>query len=73
MRRTMSFLSGSLMGALVGATLALLFAPSSGDELRAQMQARSDRIQSEVKAAAANRRAELEQQLATLRQPPKQF
>ena len=40
MRRVTSFLSGSLVGALAGAALALLFAPSSGEELRQQMQER---------------------------------
>ena len=71
MRRTMSFLSGTAMGALVGAALALLFAPASGEELRNQMQERANRMQSEVQNAAAARRAELEQQLAVLRQPQK--
>lgn len=71
MRRTMSFLSGTAMGALVGAALALLFAPASGEELRNQMQERANRMQSEVQNAAAARRAELEQQLAALRQPQK--
>jgi gas vesicle protein len=71
MRKTMSFLSGSMIGALFGAALALLLAPSSGEELRNQMQERADRVQNEVKAAAATRRTELEQQLASLRQPQK--
>lgn len=71
MRRMMSFFSGSIIGALVGATLALLYAPASGDELRNQMQSRAEHIQGEVKAAAANRRAELELQLSNLRQPQK--
>ncbi len=57
------------MGALVGATLALLFAPTSGDELRGQIQDQSARVQEQVKLAAAERRAELEQQLAALRAP----
>jgi gas vesicle protein len=71
MRKTMSFLSGSMIGALFGAALALLLAPASGEELRNQMQERADRVQNEVKAAAATRRAELEQQLASLRRPQK--
>ncbi len=69
MKRTISFLSGAVMGGLVGATLALLLTPASGDDLRAQMQAQAQRIQAEVKEAAAARRTELEEQLITLRKP----
>ena len=69
MNRVLSFLSGVFMGALGGATLALLFAPTSGDELRGQIQEQSARVQEQVKLAAAERRAELEQQLAALRAP----
>lgn len=71
MRRMLSFLSGALMGALVGATLALLFAPSSGEGLRDQLRERVAALQEEVKRAAAERRAELEEQLAGLRMPQK--
>jgi len=69
MRSVMNFLSGMVMGALVGATLAILLAPSSGEELRYQLQSRVDTIQSDVKQAAASRRAEMEQQLAEMRAP----
>jgi len=69
MKGVMSFLSGAIMGGLVGATLALLFAPASGEQLRLQMQERADQIQQEVKQAAETRRIELEQQLAELRTP----
>lgn len=69
MRRIFSFLSGALLGGFVGASLALLFAPISGDELRLQVQSQAARIQGEVKKAAAERRKELEEQLASLRAP----
>ncbi len=71
MQRIISFLSGLAMGALVGATLALVLTPSSGEELRAQVQERVSRLQDELKQAAADRRAELEQQLTILRDPQK--
>ncbi len=71
MQKARSFLSGSLFGLLAGAAIALLFAPSSGEELRNQMQDRANRIQSDVKQAAETRRTELEQQLANLREPPR--
>jgi gas vesicle protein len=67
MKSARSFISGTLWGGLVGATLAILFAPASGEELREQMRARAERIQAEVNQAATQRRVELEQQLAALR------
>lgn len=69
MKKFFSFLSGAVIGGLVGATLALLLAPYSGDQLRLQMQERTQRLQEEIKVAANARRAELERQLATLRAP----
>lgn len=69
MRGLMNFLSGALVGALVGATLALLLTPESGDELRGQIRERAASIQDEVRRAAAERRAELEEQLSALRSP----
>ena len=69
MRRIISFLSGILMGGLVGLTLALLYAPASGEELRAQLQGRLRAFQDEIKQAAAQRREELEKQIASLRSP----
>lgn len=71
MRGVLNFLSGAIIGSMVGATIALLFAPASGDDLRTQMQTRKDDLQREMEAAAAKRRAELEQQLAVLRAPNK--
>ena len=69
MSRFFSFLYGSIVGGLIGATLGLLLAPSSGEETREQMRENIQRMQWEVKGAAASRRAELEQQLAALRAP----
>jgi gas vesicle protein len=71
MQKLFMFLMGAVMGALVGATLALLLTPAPGKDLQAQMQERVQFIQSEVKGAAATRRAELEKQLAELRAPRK--
>lgn len=69
MKRMMNFLTGVISGALVGATVALLLTPASGEELRSQIQDRAITLQEEVKEAAAARRAELEEQLETLRVP----
>jgi gas vesicle protein len=57
------------MGGLVGATLAILFTPVSGENLRFQLQERSVQLKDEVKAVAEARRAELERELAALREP----
>ena len=57
------------MGALVGVSLALLFAPASGEELIDRMQAETERVKTEVRQAAQDRRGELEQQLEALRAP----
>ena len=41
MRRIFGFFIGATIGGMVGATLALLFAPASGQKLRAQINDRS--------------------------------
>jgi gas vesicle protein len=69
MRKFLSFFVGTIMGALVGATVALLLAPSSGDTLRTQIQDRFAALQEELAQAATERRVELENYLATLREP----
>lgn len=69
MRKIFGFLTGIVMGGLVGATLALLFAPESGDALRGQIRDRFDAFQEELAGAASARRVELEKQLSSLRQP----
>lgn len=71
MRNVVRFLEGLILGGLVGATIALFLAPSSGEELRERMQSEAERIQSEVRQAASDRRSELEQQLTALRTPRK--
>jgi gas vesicle protein len=71
MKGFISFLVGLAMGGLVGLTVAILLAPTSGAELRGQIQDRAQRMQMDVKEAASARRAELEQQLASLRSPSK--
>ncbi len=71
MARLGSFLSGSIIGGIVGAAVTILLTPSSGQELREQMQDRVQEIQLNVKNAAATRRAELEQELVLLREPRK--
>jgi gas vesicle protein len=68
MKKFFSFFVGTVMGALVGATVALLLAPASGETLRGQIQERFAALQDELAEAAADRRAELEEYLANLRE-----
>ncbi len=68
MRKMISFLSGAVLGGLVGATLALLFAPSSGLDFQGKVKQSFSELKDEVKRAASDRRQELTVQLETLRQ-----
>lgn len=69
MRRSMNFVLGAALGAVVGAAVAILMAPNSGDDLRGEIRDRFGRFGEELQEAAQERRAELERQLKTLRQP----
>jgi gas vesicle protein len=69
MNRALNFLLGATLGGIIGATLAILLAPYSGEELRTEINLKSERIRNEVSQAAAERRAELERQLASLKSP----
>jgi gas vesicle protein len=69
MRRALSFFIGVTVGGLVGATLALLFAPVSGPDLRAQIRDRTENLTVEVRQAANTKRIELQGRLETLRAP----
>jgi len=71
MNKIFSFVIGMLMGAMVGGLIAILLAPSSGEELRGQIQERSIQLSDDIKTVAAERRAELERELAQLRAPGK--
>ena len=69
MRRAVSFLMGVVLGGLVGATLAILFAPESGMELRAEISTRSRNFADELRHAASSKRIELQERLESLRAP----
>ena len=69
MNKFFNFIAGATLGALVGASVAILIAPTSGEGLQAQIKAQVEQIQLEVKTAASDRRSELEKQLSTLREP----
>jgi gas vesicle protein len=71
MRQVFNFFLGIITGGLIGATLAILLTPVSGEDLRFQLQERSIQLKDEIKSVAEERRAELERELATLREPYK--
>ena len=67
MRRAISFIAGLLTGAIVGAMVAILLTPVSGENLQMQIRTRAQNIEREIRKAASERRAELEKQLTALR------
>ncbi|MGH2536228.1 MAG: YtxH domain-containing protein [Candidatus Promineifilaceae bacterium] len=69
MNKVMSFLAGSICGAIVGATAALLLAPSSGENLRADVSQRWQDAKVEARLAMEETRRELENQFAQMQRP----
>lgn len=69
MRRMFGFLIGILTGSLVGATIALLLAPESGENLRGQLRDRGQTFLNDVRHSADVRRIELRGRLESLRAP----
>jgi gas vesicle protein len=67
MRKFGNLLLGAILGGLVGSSLALLFAPASGEKTRREIENYFTNLQNEVQRAADEKRAELEEQLQTLR------
>ena len=63
MRKAMAFIFGAVLGGVLGGLTALLLAPYSGEEMRSVIRQRVDNIQIEIKEAAQQKRAELEDQL----------
>jgi gas vesicle protein len=76
MDKTFDFLGGLLLGALVGASVAMLLAPRSGADTQAALRTRVNEVLEEGRRAAADRRAELEAQFAEAKRvvrPPAQL
>jgi len=67
MRKFGNFVLGAFLGGLIGSSLALLFAPESGDKLRGEIELYFKNLQDEVQRAADEKRVELEEQLRQLR------
>ena len=66
MRNLVRFLVGLVTGAVVGGVLALLFAPTSGEETRAKLEESYTHVRNEVKEAATAKAEALKTELARL-------
>ncbi|GAB4498010.1 MAG: hypothetical protein OHK003_08600 [Anaerolineales bacterium] len=73
MRRMFGFLIGIFTGALVGAVIALLLAPESGENLRGKLRDRGQNFLSDIRHSADARRIELRGRLESLRAPREEF
>ena len=72
MRKFASFVFGSVMGAMFGAVVALLIAPSSGEELQARAKERVATLRDEVQNAYEVRAAQLQAELEALSSSPEE-
>lgn len=66
MKDTINFLAGMILGAAIGAVAALLFAPQSGAELRANIQEQAMAERQRLQALYEQQMAELQPQLDKL-------
>ncbi|HEX7541177.1 MAG TPA: YtxH domain-containing protein [Anaerolineales bacterium] len=69
MRRAFSFFIGTLIGGIIGAAVALVFAPSAGEDLRGQINDRAQGLVADIRQAANTKRIELQERLEILRAP----
>lgn len=67
MSKFVNFLAGLLFGALVGAAVALLFAPMSGDRLREEAQTRAEKTVDDVRSTIDEERQRLQAELEALK------
>jgi gas vesicle protein len=67
MRKLTSLLIGFGLGAAVGAAMVMLFSPTSGEQLVDNIKRGYAETMAEARKASAVRRAELEAQLAEMR------
>ena|SRR5688572_7951748 len=70
MRKLLSFLIGSSLGVAAGMLLVTFFSPVSGRQLRANMRTHYLEAMNAARKAAADKRAELEKELAEMKNPP---
>jgi gas vesicle protein len=69
MKKFGNFIIGAMLGGILGASIAMLIAPSSGKNLRELAQGTIQKFFSEIELAATEKRKELEDELTRLRSP----
>lgn len=67
MRKFENFVLGAFIGGVIGSSLAMLFAPSTGEKTRQEIVDYFKHIMQEVNRAADEKRSELVAQLESLR------
>jgi gas vesicle protein len=68
MNKILSFIAGAMCGAVVGATVALLLAPASGEEFRGEMANRWEEALNEARLAMEETRRDLQAQFEMMQQ-----
>lgn len=71
MSKIFSFLAGVLSGSVVGATAAILLAPESGEELRADARARWEEAIGEARSAMERTRRQKELEFERMKEAGK--
>ncbi|HZD11483.1 MAG TPA: YtxH domain-containing protein [Candidatus Binatia bacterium] len=71
MSKLFSFVAGLLSGSVVGATAALLLAPESGEQLKADARARWQQVLTEAELARERTRREMELQFERMKESGK--
>ena len=66
MRRFMSFIVGAICGAAVGAVVALIFTPASGEELVGDMRNKWNEVLDEAQKAQRETQERLEKELGRI-------
>lgn len=67
MSKTKSWMTGAIIGGLLGSALVLLYTPAKGSELKSKLQDAAQEFREEVRLAGEEKRAELEAELNSLR------
>lgn len=67
MRKAIRFISGAILGGILGSTAVLLLTPGSGSENLAALRQRFSLLQNQMQNAMQEKRAQLEDELESLK------